>query len=253
MPHVPSIVRWSPKWLKRRLKAFLARRGLAIGLIPPSAFDYLAGVEIGTFLDIGAYRGTISRDIRQMHPRTRIHAFEPNPSAYARLMAEMGADELFDGYNVAVSSSEGTQDFHIISSDYWSSFLLLDSKRSFFRELEECTTIQVPTISLDSWAAGREFVQPIAVKIDVQGMEREVIAGARQTLEQSSIVILQMLLIPCFTGQPLFDEIYGLLRERGFGLRGLYNVEYDYESKEQLWVDALFFRHAWTESLPMRD
>ena len=234
--------KYTPNCLKRWTKALFARFGLAIHQTEPTLFDFLGNQPIQTLLDAGAYVGDFAKQIRKLHPGATIYAFEPNPSQYSSLTREMSGDSLFQAYRIALAAGEGFRDFHIMSGQYASSLLALHPKRSYVIEMEETGTISVPTTSLDSWAKDKEMRQPILLKADVQGMEAELIKGGPSTLAKVSIVVMEVSFQPCYVGQPLFEDIYDLMSEQGFRLRGYYGIYANRTTKEQLWGDALFIK-----------
>ena len=66
-----------------------------------------------------------------------------------------------------------------------------------------------------------ELPPPRLLKIDVQGFEGHVVAGATETLERTRYCITEVSFKPLYEGAPLFDEIYDAFVGRGFRLAGL--------------------------------
>ena len=58
------------------------------------------------------------------------------------------------------------------------------------------------------------------IKVDVQGFERNVIAGGRSTFERACIVMIETSFLSLYEGQLLFDDIYAVMRSMGFEFRG---------------------------------
>ena len=64
-----------------------------------------------------------------------------------------------------------------------------------------------------------ELVPPSAttlLKLDVQGFEDQVLAGAAESLEKISAILIEVSLVPLYKGQKSYLEILGELRARGF-------------------------------------
>jgi FkbM family methyltransferase len=62
---------------------------------------------------------------------------------------------------------------------------------------------------------------PDIVKVDVQGMELEVLSGLGPMLAQVTCVEVEVNFEQLYTGQPVLSDVYRFMRERGFGLRDL--------------------------------
>lgn len=88
----------------------------------------------------------------------------------------------------------------------------------------------------------------VFLKIDVQGFEREVLKGASATLARSSIVQLEMSLLPLYEAGPSYRWLVEFMEERGFHLVGL-EPGIAAQSGLLLQADGLFATDQATESL----
>jgi hypothetical protein len=102
--------------------------------------------------------------------------------------------------------------------------------------------LSVPVSTLDGALADVQLAVPLLVKIDVQGTEDQVIAGGRRTLGQARVVIVETSFEFLYKGQPLFDEIYHLMREHGFAYRGSIGQLTSPQDGRVLQADSLFVR-----------
>jgi hypothetical protein len=57
---------------------------------------------------------------------------------------------------------------------------------------------------------------PLLLKLDVQGFELEVLAGAQSTLDRTEVVVSEVSLLPYNKGAPLMHEVIAYLAEREF-------------------------------------
>ena len=97
-------------------------------------------------------------------------------------------------------------------------------------------TLTVGTTTVDDLAAGR----PVALlKIDVQGAEREVLAGAAQTLPHTHAVLLEVTFTSHYQGDTTFPWLHNYLTERGFELVGL-SEPFVSSRNTVLWCDACY-------------
>jgi FkbM family methyltransferase len=139
--------------------------------------------EDAVVLDIGANVGLYAIHAARSDASVIAHAFEPVPSTFASLEANIFRNEVFDrvvANEMALADSAGTvhitRDFH--SSNY------VTGPNSALATVEvSCSTVDdyVRSVSLDRV----DFI-----KIDVEGAEAAVLAGAFGTLERFKPVIL---------------------------------------------------------------
>lgn len=151
-----------------------------------AAAFYVAHRPGGCILDIGANIGVHSLAWSRLAP---VVALEPAPATFARLEANVAANNLQDRVRTlrtAASDTVGEADFFITDDSAFSS--LKDTER---RKVNE--RLRVPVTTLDVLAADLPRVG--LLKIDVEGFERAVIAGAGELLRRDLPV--------------LFVEIYG--------------------------------------------
>jgi len=86
--------------------------------------------------------------------------------------------------------------------------------------MEELTTfekeeITLPMRRLDDIGVN-EYQSPLMMKLDVQGFELEVLAGATETLKRTEVILSEVSLLPYNKGAPLMHEVIGYLAERDF-------------------------------------
>jgi len=75
---------------------------------------------------------------------------------------------------------------------------------------------EVPVRRLDSLAKEFALKGPILLKIDVQGVELEVIKGAEEILAQVDVIIMEVVFFSFNRRQPLVDEVIKFMSARGF-------------------------------------
>jgi hypothetical protein len=82
----------------------------------------------------------------------------------------------------------------------------------------------------------------VAVKLDVQGYEAEVIKGADRTLTRTKLVEAELSLVPLYEGQSTICEIVELLQANGFDLVLLERNFREMGTGFTLQVDGIFVR-----------
>ena len=73
---------------------------------------------------------------------------------------------------------------------------------------------------LDDFGQNLHIVDPLMIKIDVQGYEDKVIEGGKNIISRAKLVIIESSFEELYEGQPLFDDIYLQMRELGFRYNG---------------------------------
>lgn len=132
----------------------------------------------GTVLDVGANQGfhTICA-ARTVGPEGTVVAFEPSPPAVDILRRMIVLNDVADRVHLVtalVGEAHGElMEFHAAPTAVgWASAAYTPPGTH---------PLLVPTVSIDSVCRSRGLV-PSVIKVDVEGLEREVLTGARETL-----------------------------------------------------------------------
>lgn len=113
----------------------------------------------------------------------RLHAFEPEAEAYARLARALdGAPAILSP--AALSDRDGTSALHVVAPAAGSNSLHLAPG-------DTATADMVPTRTLDSYSARSGVPRFALVKIDTEGHDLTVLRGARTLLAEHRIAVVQ--------------------------------------------------------------
>ena len=161
------------------------------------------------FWDVGANTGPFTLLACAVNPALRAHAFEPLPPAYARLLANVAANGWTDRCVLspaAVGARAGTGALHVPRE------ATLPTSASLtpggFRGLPG-TQVDVPVVTLrDTAGPGDPFD---LLKIDVEGLEDQVLEGAGPLLGQRQPAII----VECIPDGP-HRTVEGWLRPLGY-------------------------------------
>jgi hypothetical protein len=93
----------------------------------------------------------------------------------------------------------------------------------------------------DEQAAGAPN-RRIFLKLDVQGYESQVLAGAPQLLQHTLAVQLEMSLLPLYEGETLMPQMHAAMAAKGFDLWDLEPSFRDPNTGRLLQIDAIFTR-----------
>ena len=131
--------------------------------------------ERGRLVDVGSNDGPYS--FVACAAGRRVVAFEPNPVVAARLRKDLGSTSQV--HEVALSDRSGTSAFFIP----FEGETVITTRGALDPEVHsryEQRRIDVAVATLDSF----DLIDVAVIKVDVEGHEREVLAGALHTLER---------------------------------------------------------------------
>ncbi len=207
---------------------------------------FLAVARPTTVFDVGANIGQYGLSLRKCGFTGRIVSFEAIPSVHARLSALAAGDP---DWTVAVccalGRAPGEARINLARNSVSSSLLPMhdahlkaapDSKfiASETVRVERLDDIARPLLPKD----GRLFL-----KVDTQGYEEEVLAGADLVLKSVSAMQLELSVVPLYQGAPSLRRILELCEGLGFYLHGLIPGFYEEKSGRLLQMDGLFLRN----------
>jgi FkbM family methyltransferase len=208
-------------------------------------FVYALGLHgVDTVLDIGANVGQFGQELRRAGFAGRIVSAEPLSAAYAALQRLSASDSLWTVERAAVGAAQGTLTMNVAANSVSSSALpMLARHAEAAPQSRYITTEEVPATTVDALVE-RHALSPgsTLLKIDVQGYEQPVLAGAATTLESFAAVRTEMSLVALYEGQALFGDILSDLTGRGFELWQLEPGFVEPSTGRLLQADGVFFR-----------
>lgn len=174
-------------------------------------------------LDVGANTGQFGAKLRAHGYQGRIVSFEPLSEPRRRLAERAARDGRWEvAEAAAVGERDGEIAIHVSANSYSSS--ALDMLESHLRAAPESRYVgeeRVPLRRLDGLAA--PYLRPDSVtllKIDTQGFEDRVLAGASGILPRIAGIQLELSLVPLYAGQKLMPEMLHTLTNLGFATWG---------------------------------
>lgn len=204
--------------------------------------DYwIAASGIQTVLDIGAHLGEFSHKIRKVLPNAQIYAFEPLEEPFQKLKSRFSLDLNFHPLNYGLGD-ENIQ-IEIQHNEYAASSSILEMndlhKKTFpFAVQQKSEKIQIKRLS--NAIEEIDVVYPLLLKMDVQGFEDKVISGGADVISKAKIIIVEVSFEQLYNNSPIFDDIYLVMKEKGFAYKGNLEQLVSPLDGKYLQADAIF-------------
>lgn len=234
---------------RRLIEAFVARHGYELRETgePPRGFAKLIeltrmrGFEPRTVFDVGVGHGTPW--LYEGFPDARHVLFEPLDTFHAELetLACLIGGEL---HCVALSDRSGSTAFQRnVDFPTSSSMYEMDSRFARFAVTAQAehrfSTQQVRTECLDALNCHEP---PYALKLDIEGAELQALRGARRTLQQTELLIMEISVMRRQVGEPTFAETLSAVEDMGFDLFDIPELAQTRNNGPLLYLDAAFVR-----------
>jgi FkbM family methyltransferase len=200
---------------------------------------------IDLVLDVGANAGQYAADLRAHGYAGRIVSFEPLAAAHAALtLAAHGKADWVVAPRMALGEAGGKIEIHVAGNSASSSILdMLPAHERAAPGSAYVARETVPLQRLDS-VAGEYLAgaRKVLLKIDTQGYEDRVLAGAAGLLERVAAIQTELSLVPLYAGQLLFDEMRKRIEALGFELFAVFPGIVDGRTGQTLQLDGFFLR-----------
>jgi len=205
---------------------------------------WLAAWGVTLVVDIGANAGQSGRKFRRAGYPGRIVSFEPVAEAFAALSAAAAADPLWQARRAALGARDGTAAIGV-SENLVSSSLRAATPAliAIHAPVRYARHEEVPLARLDGlFDSLAEPSDRVHLKIDTQGSEREVIAGARGCLARIGSVRMEVAVSEVYEGEMLVPEAILAMDALGYVLVEAWPAWRHPATGEVLHFDLLFRR-----------
>ena len=189
------------------------------------------GFEPKTVIDVGAALGTFN--LYETFPDARHLLIEPiveNEPYLAKICRHLKSAE----YIIAAATKEsGVCTLNVSPGMVHSSLSenrVTDSSNPYLRN--------IPAITLDGICRDRNLSGPYLIKVDVDGQEVDVLAGATEILQQTEYVIVEV---------TLFGQIYDVMsfmKSQGFAVYDIVDLGYRATDRALWQVDMAFVKES---------
>lgn len=190
----------------------------------PDTIEWIDSFSSGELLyDIGANVGMYS--IYAASRGVKVIAFEPESQNYAQLNRNIFLNQFQNhvtGLSMAVGKSSAIDYLFLSAFTVGGAVNNLGSSVDYnHRPMESAFKQGVLSISLDDLIEKYNLPVPNHIKIDVDGLESDIIFGAEKTL---SLTELKSVLVELNDDLPEDANVVGILRKNGFVLKGKHHA-----------------------------
>jgi FkbM family methyltransferase len=233
-----------PRSLVRKLGYDVVRYSNALTVANARRLYALAENEIDVVLDVGASEGNYATKLRESGYSGRIISFEPLGESYDRLLAASSGDDAWQAVKTAIADHDGTETINVSGRSTSSSLLrMAPSHLAAAPDSAYVSQEQVPVKRLDTVLTS--LVRPednLYLKIDVQGYEASVLAGAVETLKATRAVEVEVSMVSLYEGSILYAQMIQIFDTIGFHLISWEDVLTDPRTGYVLQSDCIFTR-----------
>ena len=202
------------------------------------------------YLDVGANSGWFAKTVLRFTPDARIVSYEPLKSQHPFLGELRRRYPTFEYRGFGLGEAPGTLTIKEYGTSGLSSLKPLSDNYRYAAHYDVSVVNSYPVEirTLDGEIPGIIAAQPdrdrieLVLKIDTQGFEYEVLAGARESLKSGRIrfVVIELMTVEKYSGGRLYPEITDLLHGYGFRLWDLNTQHYESKTRQMSEFDAIF-------------
>jgi FkbM family methyltransferase len=195
--------------------------------------------------DVGANIGQYGLSLRKCGFTGRIVSFEAMASTHAKLSKVAANDyDWLVAPCCALGRTSGESTINVAANSVSSSLLPMRQQHLQASPNSAYVKREVVRVERLDDVASHLLEQDgrLMLKIDTQGYEEEVLAGAGQTLKAASALQLELSVVPLYEGAPELRRILEICENLGFQLHGLIPGFFNEATGRLLQMDGLFLK-----------
>jgi FkbM family methyltransferase len=195
-------------WVSK-VTGYELRRAGSIGRTMQDALIHLRqiGLRPNTIIDVGVGHGT--PELYSIYPEPTYLLVDAN-SEFEPSLKALVSKQLRGQYVIAAAGSRSGS----------ATLISRGEGSSLYREVDQSDASaearEVRMTTLDSLCLDYSLSGPYLLKIDVQGAELAILAGAEQTLVHTDAIILETSFIQLLEGIPIFADVIEWMNDCGF-------------------------------------
>jgi FkbM family methyltransferase len=203
-----------------------------VALLSGAALDRILsrGMTVGTVIDIGASNGMWSESVMPYFPGAKYLLIEAQDVHLPELKRFAARHPNADYVLKAAGETSGT--IYFDGDEPFSGQAMTERSRE--------DLIEVPVCSIDEEIAARGLPGPYLLKFDVHGFELPILAGAKETLKSTSLLVMECYNFEIAPQSLLFHDMCRHLHELGFRVADISEPLWRPKDK-MLWQMDIFF------------
>lgn len=216
--------------------------------------DFMNRYNIDVVLDVGANKGQYARQLIRSGFRGRIVSFEPLPSALSKLQLNRWGFGNWQVEPFALGADNSTATLNVSGNSQSSSLRpMLPAHVEAAPSAAYVSTCEVNVRRLDDifdqyCHAGENCY----MKLDVQGHEHCVIAGALESLPKITAIQMELSIEPLYEGEETWQQAIESMHKLGYKLMLLTPGFRDQTTGEMMQADGVFVRRDAVQRLRTR-
>lgn len=214
-----------PHELKRKVRELRHRDDTGL-------YSALLGIDqnIETVFDIGANVGNLSLAFLRWFPRATVHGFEPATAMFNAMnarLAEAGFADRFRGHQLGFYDSATQADLHLASEHGANSLMDIgDAYHAANPHIDAQATESIQLVRMDDFVQEAGIKHIDLVKIDVEGVEEQVLRGGAQSFKGLvDTVILEISFVRHERTEGNHVQLFQTMHELGFAPSYMFDVE----------------------------
>ena len=190
---------------------------------------FLKRLAIDCVWDVGANVGQYGAELRLLGYNGLIISFEPDPSNFEKLEARSKSDSKWIAMNFALGRNPRKLDLNIMEKSEYNSFLqpsdLETAVDTHGNSVVNTVTTVIETVGrLYSGVQQKYGFQRVHLKMDTQGFDLEVFAGAESVHDRLTSIQSEVALKRIYRGAPKWTDALAVYERAGFEIAGLFAV-----------------------------
>ncbi len=228
--------------MKTVIRKLLKATGRDIVRAQPRLIDFLQHRRIDQVIDVGANTGQFAASLRKEGYKGNIVSLEPLASVFLELQRNCAADPNWTAINVAAGETDETAQIAVAENTVFSSIKKTTSAAGDFDP--QSRTIASETIRVKRLEELMADIKGnIFLKIDTQGYEAQVLAGAGSFMDRVLGVQMELPCVHLYEGVWSMAEAMKAMEALGFTLFQMQPVNFSKtDAVAPIELDCLFGR-----------
>jgi FkbM family methyltransferase len=197
------------------------------------------GLAPKTVFDVGVGHGTPW--LYEAFPDSKLVLFEPL-SVFGSDLEALSRQHKAEAHRIALGSTPGVAPLNVnVDHPTSSSLLRLNSAFAHFAaKVQREHRFRQENVTVDTLDHLNRYEPPYVLKLDVEGSERDVLAGATETLRRTDFLLLEISVMRRLISEPSFAEMIEFVDECGFELFDIPSLSQTQGTAQLIYLDAAF-------------